>query len=177
VGLALTHHLGYVIVGSAPTRHSSRRAVVRGIAWAAPVVAVTAAAPAFAASLQRLTVVDFTSRDISTGNSAKYQLEVTIKNVGTTAVSDYSITFTFDPAFGGVTQGGIELLWDKLVIGNSIKYTRKPNLPSLEIGESQIFTFNVNTGSTASGDYDITATPATTGWTGQTVDDERIDIP
>ena len=111
------------------------------------------------------------ARSSGTGSSAKYRLAITIRNDGPTAASGFSITFTFDSAYGGVTQGDNVTGWTKTLSANSIAYTRPASFP-LAAGQTLAFTTDANTGSFSI--LNIDATLAATGWSGQTLDDTRI---
>lgn len=147
---------------------SSRRAVVRAVAWTAPVIAIAAAAPAFASSAQ-LRVIDFTSKDVSAGQSTKYQLAVTLTNSGA-SVSGYTITFTFDPAYGGVTVANQATGYDRSRSGNTATYVSTTAV--LSSGTTTL-TFDVNT-STANATANIDVQVTYSGVTSPVFGDTRI---
>lgn len=145
---------------AASPKAPSRRSVIRTVAWTAPVVAVATAAPAFATSVQRLSITAFTSKDVSTGQSAKYTLAVTIQNTGTTVTSGWSVTFTFDAAYGGVTsgQGAAVPGFTRTVLGSTITYT---STGVALVPGSNTFTFStVNTGLQSTANINATVTYA-----------------
>ena len=169
---------------SASSHRSSRRAVVRGIAWTAPVVALAATAPAFASSTQRFSITSFTSRNSSNGSSIssiKYELKLTIKNEGTTAASP-QITFVFALAYGVITgQAPTPVTvpgtagWIQVVSADkrSIAYTNPTYV--LAMGQSLALTFEpVNTSAAEVSSGNIDATVTATGWVSTTSGDDRI---
>ena len=80
----------------------TRRAMVRGAAWSIPVVAVAAAAPAFAVSTASsgFTAVAGTAEKWSNGNEKHVSWDVTLTN-GPVAIDEVTITFTYAPTSTG----------------------------------------------------------------------------
>ena len=60
--------------------HVSRRTVARGAAWSVPLVAVSITAPAFAASITRVTATGITVCQCAGGGVKRYQVTVTFTN-------------------------------------------------------------------------------------------------
>lgn len=106
--------------------------------------------------MRRLIGYDF---DVSTGQSAKYRLAITIRNDGPTAVSGFQVTFAFDAIYGGVAQGDNVTGWTKSLGGNTIIYTRQAGFP-LAPGASIALTTDVNTGSFSTANIDATTVSA-----------------
>lgn len=79
---------------------TSRRTVVRTAAWSVPVVAVAAAAPAFAASGASSTLVGGAAVKWSNGNEKHVSWDLTLTN-GPVAIDTITITFTYVPTSGG----------------------------------------------------------------------------
>ena len=84
------------------TTRPSRRTVVRGVAWSAPVVALAATAPAFAASTSStgFTGVAGTAEKWSNGSEKHVSWDLLFTN-GPVAIDEIRITFTYVPTSGG----------------------------------------------------------------------------
>lgn len=87
---------------SNPVSRPSRRALVHGIAWTAPVVAVSVAAPAFASSMTSTTLsgVAGTAEKWSNGNEKHVAWDLLLTN-GPIAIDELRITFTYKPTSTG----------------------------------------------------------------------------
>ncbi len=70
-------------------------------------------------------------------------------------MTGYKITFTFDGAYSGVTQGGQVTGYTRSVSGNTITYTS--TTASLPVGTSTL-TFDVNTSAASLNNIDATVT-------------------
>jgi hypothetical protein len=79
---------------------ASRRTVVRTAAWSVPVVAVAAAAPAFAVSGASSTLAGGAVVKWSNGNEKHVSWDLTLTN-GSTAIDTITITFTYAPTSTG----------------------------------------------------------------------------
>lgn len=79
---------------------TSRRTVVRTAAWSVPVVAVAAAAPAFAVSGASSTLVGGAAVKWSNGNEKHVSWDLTLTN-GPTAIDTITITFSYAPTSTG----------------------------------------------------------------------------
>lgn len=79
---------------------TSRRTVVRTAAWSVPVVAVAAAAPAFAASGASSTLVGGAAVKWSNGNEKHVSWDLTLTN-GAVAIDTITITFSYAPTSTG----------------------------------------------------------------------------
>jgi len=79
---------------------TSRRTVVRTAAWSVPVVAVAAAAPAFAVSGASSTLVGGAAVKWSNGNEKHVSWDLTLTN-GSTAIDTITITFSYAPTSTG----------------------------------------------------------------------------
>ena len=165
------------------TFESSRRSVVRGIAWTAPVVAVGAAAPAFAASRRKFAITLFTTRNSGSGSSVKYEFKLTIRNDGDSSASPI-ITFTLDPAYGGITGQGptpvtipssSTTTWTQLKSADGLSITYSNAAVLVAPGNTLRLTFEpVNTSNSVLIGANIDATVTATGYDSVILGDTRI---
>lgn len=98
-------------------RDASRRSVVRGAAWAVPVIAATAAAPVFAASGQTVTTA-VTSACKSSGGTKIYTFTI---DFCTTVANAVTITVT------SINVNGVVLTNLNITESGTTSYTIPPN--------------------------------------------------
>ena len=128
----------------------SRRSVARGAAWSIPLVAVSVAAPAFAASGGPANVTSITVCQCAGGSDKQYRVTVTFSNAST---DQYDLTNVV------ITEGGVPVV------------TQTPSTGTVAPGPTSIVTFVVrrqSNGSTGTFGISYTATKhnTTTSFTG-----------
>lgn len=90
----------------------SRRRVIQGVAWAAPVVVLATAAPALAASMDPVTV-SLTGSTVRSGRAINYTINVNVAGAaGASLATGFTVTVNtlFRP---GGTWGAVPALWSR----------------------------------------------------------------
>lgn len=104
--------MGNVIVELTSPSNSSRRTVIRGVAWTAPVVAVAVAAPSFAATPTLGRFVSFLPSYVA-GGTKQYTIS-TVIDPGPLAVTSLQVRFTLSG--NSFTAAGAPAGWSTTVI-------------------------------------------------------------